>query len=242
MVMLAAAGRIRSSCVKIAAALFLAAPFVLASNMAFKANVSWFHRDVAGEAAHVISLPAYSDYPDADTFLLDFWRGSPASLERHDPWTDAVQVRRVAPGASGQPLLSGENFPLEGGWGYVFRHLRSAGGELTGSHDPSLTQLELPWDPGRANVRHVAIPWHTTWQSADDLLLEAFAANGGISLTAIRKDNLTGFWDVRSVVPDAGGNPVLAGRSFDLVTGHGVTLRLDADPGGGGAVLPLPHS
>lgn len=217
-------------------------PPVEASNMAFRVRQTYSAYS-GSENFYIVSLPGFTRLQDADDLLRHLWRGLELSLERHDPWTDQTLRRTATPDpATGEPVLSGDDFPLESNWGYVLRLSEGyAGLDIYGSHDPGADRMDLPFDPLRTNIRHVGIPRHTIWEDVDDLLLDTFYANGSISLTAIHYDNAAASWLTRSVAPDASGLPVLSGTTFGIREGEGVTLRLDADPGPGGAVYVTPH-
>jgi hypothetical protein len=120
--------------------------------------------------------------------------------------------------------------------------------EIVGSENPFVLDWHLVTEPGKANYYPFSLPYHTIWQTSDDLLDAAWEGRDDsqcFTLVVARFDNATNEHIERKVEDDdcpdclAGATcqPVFSGTAFPLDPPEGYRLQIEK----GSTWLPIPH-
>ena len=224
------------------------------TNMGFK-----IERDLLGGAGMngrtFISLPYRPSFEDLDgdtsitsaDVLLDWWNGEGSLTVT--PWnsttcsTDSWQGISRNP-FSGEAELYGSPYSLAGdptdGFIVVVGDTSLASPiTIVGSHDDSVVQTRI--SSAGCCRRLISIPYHTTWQTLDDILAAAF--NGTDTLAATGSSAGVPTYRERWIVRDdlGAGPPAITGTApWSYEPGLAVLLDVSGEAGGP-TILPLPH-
>ena len=197
---------------------------VVASNMGFKARFTF-----DGGVSNWFSPPYTSPYATAGD-LLAVVAPAGGTIERSIPVSPPVIQYWTGTSGNGTP----QNFVLKPGEGYDVSPTVSTDVIIVGAHDPFVTipagQDGLPdlgsgpggsIPPGFVGNRDylIAVPYHTTYQTVDDLLKDLPASG-----TVTRKDEVSGNPPIYFFWTGTSGNDVP--QNYAVVLGKAYQVRL----------------
>ena len=165
---------------------------LIGSNMGFKLERNFRYID-GNQNLYYLSLPFFSEYADCDELLIDFV-GQPTdndfnsmTLELTDIAANDIKTRTCRPHPVGPPdfdawLITGDDpWTIDSSIGYKLVVLDNAGPSgddnnvvIVGSHDPEYAGYDINFQADMKNLYPVSVPYHTTWVTVEDLLIDTF--------------------------------------------------------------------